>query len=170
VHLSRAAIAAVLSPAAPIDRSSPSSSGAHVCLGAIISSPSARALQDDVYSRWPFVCLRPRRSVSNSRRSKLCPFLSRITSKVARHPQASMLGLASLPLQPSVCRSQVSAFKTCYPHAKSPDFLKRGVTVLARWKLARGLQQLRRHLCQFFQSRCRHFFAFSPSVARRDNR
>ena len=39
VHLSRVAIAAVLSPAAPIDRSSPSSSGVHVCLGALISSP-----------------------------------------------------------------------------------------------------------------------------------
>jgi hypothetical protein len=34
-----------------------------------------------------------RRSVSNSRRSKLCPFSSRVTSKVARHPRASMLGL-----------------------------------------------------------------------------
>jgi hypothetical protein len=55
--------------------------------------PSAQALQDHVYSRWPFVCLWPRRSVSNSRRSKLCPFSSRVTSKVARHPRASMLGL-----------------------------------------------------------------------------
>jgi hypothetical protein len=76
----------------------------------------------------------------------------------------------ALRLQPSMFRPQVTAFKTYYPRAKSPYFLKRGVTVLARWKLASGLQQLRRHLCQFFQSRCRHFFAFSPSVARRDNR
>src|SRR5260370_23965084 len=59
----------------------------------ISPSPSAQALQDDVYSRWPFVCLWPRRSVSNSRRSKLCPFSSRVTSKVARHPRASKLGL-----------------------------------------------------------------------------
>jgi hypothetical protein len=39
--LSRVAIAAVLSPAAPIDRSSPSLSGVHGNSGALISSPSA---------------------------------------------------------------------------------------------------------------------------------
>src|SRR5476651_1416579 len=96
--MTRVAIAVVLSPAAPIDRSSPSFSGVHRNSGALISSPSARALQDDVYSRWPFVCLWPRRSVSNSRRSKLCPFSSRVTSKVARHPRASMVGLRSAGL------------------------------------------------------------------------
>jgi hypothetical protein len=34
----------VLSPAAPIDRNSPSFSGVHGNFGALISSPSARAL------------------------------------------------------------------------------------------------------------------------------
>jgi hypothetical protein len=43
VRLSRVAIAAVLSPAAAIDRSSPSFSGVHGDPGAVISSPSARA-------------------------------------------------------------------------------------------------------------------------------
>src|SRR5713101_5980186 len=45
VRLSRVAIAVVLSPAAPIDRSSPSSSDVHAGPGALISSPSARVLQ-----------------------------------------------------------------------------------------------------------------------------
>jgi hypothetical protein len=45
VRLSRVAIAAVLSPAAAIDRSSPSFLGVHGGPGALISpSPSARAL------------------------------------------------------------------------------------------------------------------------------
>src|SRR5229473_1721022 len=43
VRLSRVAIAAVLSPAAPIDRSSPSFSGVHGGPGAVISSPSTPA-------------------------------------------------------------------------------------------------------------------------------
>jgi hypothetical protein len=44
VRLSRVAIAAVLSPAAAIDRSSPSFSGVHGDSGALISSLSVRAL------------------------------------------------------------------------------------------------------------------------------
>src|SRR6267154_170606 len=45
VRLSRVAIAAVLSPAAPIDRSSPSFSGVHGGPGALISLPSARPVE-----------------------------------------------------------------------------------------------------------------------------
>ena len=101
------AIVAALAPDKASARRRSSSYGVQTGpAGIIFPSPSARArlvephlstaapaLQDDVYSRWPFDCLWPTRFVSISGRSKLCPFSSRVTPKVARHPQASMVGL-----------------------------------------------------------------------------
>src|SRR5260370_2764414 len=54
----------------------------------ISPSPSAQALQDDVYSRWPFVCSCPRRSVSNSRPSRLCPLSIEEPSTILLPPGA----------------------------------------------------------------------------------
>jgi hypothetical protein len=47
-RLSRVEIAAALSPAADIDRRSPSSSGVHGGAGAVISSPSALAWHEEI--------------------------------------------------------------------------------------------------------------------------
>jgi hypothetical protein len=47
-RLSRVEIAATLSPAAANDRSSPSSSGVHGGVGALISSPSALAWYEEI--------------------------------------------------------------------------------------------------------------------------
>jgi hypothetical protein len=65
--------------------------GAHL----VLPSPSAPALHDDAYSRWSFACLWLTGSVSISGRSKLCPFSSRATPKVARPLRTSMWRLAS---------------------------------------------------------------------------
>jgi hypothetical protein len=92
-RLSRVAIAAALSPAAANDRSRSSSSADHGSPGALISSHSARVRLGAVCSRCAFACLWLTRCVLISERSKLCPFSSRATPKVARHPGASMVDL-----------------------------------------------------------------------------
>ena len=92
-RLSRVAIATALSPTAANDRSRFSSSADHAGPGALISSPSARVRLGAVCSRCAFACLWLTRCVLISERSKLCPFSSRATPKVARHPGASMVDL-----------------------------------------------------------------------------
>src|ERR1700738_3634144 len=63
--------------------------------------------------------------------------------------------------------SHTRQLQISYPRPKSLDILKRVVAVLPRWKLASGLQQLRRQFFQFFQffqSRRCHFFTSSPEL------
>src|ERR1017187_1335952 len=80
-----------------------------VFAGILISSPSAPVLQAGLDSGGSFGCLWHARTVLASERSTACPGPMPVTSKVARHLRASMVGqlgagLASFPfdLQPEL--------------------------------------------------------------------
>src|SRR6202035_4847015 len=92
--------------------------------------------------------------------------LSDVPAKVTRVNRAGP-GYKVIRLRRLSHTRQIEVLQSSYPRPKSLDLLKRVVTVLPRWKLASGRQQLRRHFFQCLQLHRPHFpFAFSPSSAR----